>query len=349
MGNTFYIKGVTEFAAHAPRNFCHVFWGHFLATLELLHDESINRDTILHFEWNRDQTLDTIGKKIYSLLFDNPIVVGEPQGEYKTLSFDQNKYVIDGSTSAIIERYTMIPYVNRGVNKLKLLLADRITKDSNINIVLNRRSDLRRIFNENDFADQLAQLEKYPNVKFFDINTARQTIHEQFDILLNADIYLYYHGAGGVYSSILRDDAIVFEIQPGKSWHTAFMHIVNDFADYNPTTMSNYVICTDNTVVDNVGEFPAPDDTPEWLDNLLNNIDKSNFAPIFDLSNSQDSRCKWRFYKGQGRKINFDRIVSVVEQLIQSNKKISTLSNMSANLEWLNSICDGRGYHLYED
>lgn len=349
MSNVFYIKGVTEFASHAPRNFCHMFWGHFLATLGLLHDETINRDTILHFEWNRDQALDTIGKKIYTLLVDSPIVVGEPTGDHKTYTFDQNKYALDGSTDAIIEKYTMMPYVKRGVNKLKQLLADRIAQDNNINIVLNRRSDLRRIYNEDDFAEQLGKLEKYPNVRFFDINTGRQTIDEQFDTLLNADIYLYYHGAGGVFSSILRDDAIVFEIQPSKSWHTAFMHIVNDFADYNPKTASNYIICTDNTVVDNVGEFPAPGDTPEWLDEFLSNINRSNFAPIFDLSCSPDNRSRWRYYKGEGRKINFARIVNVVEQLVQSDKKISALSSMSASLEWLNPICEGRGYHLYED
>lgn len=144
-------------------------------------------------------------------------------------------------------------------------------------------------------------------------------------------IYIYYHGAAGVFKSLVRDDALIIEFQPGNSWHTGFL-LVEDYQ------RSTHILTTTNQLESKVGSLPE----------LKPDINYPDTIPLFELSISKNI---WKNNRGISRKINFDRILQILNFATNNNELSKRLNiiNYSNSVHWLKDIYNGIGFHCIEE
>ena len=335
---TFYIKKKTQFASISSGNFCHLFWGHFCATFTLLRhyfeklDKSnsyhniFNKNIQLIFEWKPKGYL--ILENFYKIFYKNKIIWSPDNNNIINtaikLDFDDNKYEY---TRGLIRGYKFLQYTNSGSE----ILRKRYQKNNDKCLVYNTRSKGRRVLNDSGIINILKKFCNEKKYIFKHIDTGRLSYEEQLSIMSNADIYLYYHGAAGVFKSLVRDDALIIEFQPGNSWHTGFILVEN----YQRST---HILTTTSQLKSDVGSLPK----------LKPEINYSNTIPLFELSNSENI---WANNRGKSRNINFDRILQILNYATNNNELSKRLNiiEYSNSVHWLKDIYNGRGIHCIEE
>ena len=338
MNYIFYIRKNTQFASINSNNFCHLFWGHFCATFTLLrnyfeeldksnsYDNIFNKDIQLIFEWKPNGYLLLEG--LYKIFYKNKILFLAPNNILNntaiTLNFDDNKYEY---TRGLIRGYNFLKYINSGSE----ILRKRYQKNNDKCLVYNPRSKGRRAINDDGIINILRKFCEEKKYIFKLIDTGHLSYEEQLSIMSNTDIYIYYHGAAGVFKSLLRDDALIIEFQPGNSWHTGFL-LVEDYQ------RSTHILTTTNQLQSEVGSLP----------NLKPDINYPDTIPLFELSNSKNI---WSNNREISRKINFDRILQILNFATNNNELSKRLNiiNYSNSVHWLKDRYNGIGFHCIEE
>lgn len=157
------------------------------------------------------------------------------------------------------------------------------------------------------------------------------SFEEQLSVMSNADIYIFYHGAAGVFKSLVRDDALIIEFQPGNSWHTGFI-LVEDYQ------RSVHILTTTNKLESEVGSLPL----------LKENVNSNDAVPLFEISNSIENI--WGKNRGISRSINLERIMQILNFAIDNkqSKRLNILEK-SKSIYWLKEIYNGIGFHCLEE
>jgi hypothetical protein len=126
------------------------------------------------------------------------------------------------------------------------------------------------------------------------------------------------HGAAGALITLLPDDALVIEIQPGESWHTGFVYL-------SPMARVTHVLVT--------------------LPNALISHGENHTFPLFENNNNE-----WRQNRDQGRSVDIDSIIGFLQDVFGKTETPTIRERVSQIAEMnLSKIHFCHAYQLKEN
>lgn len=328
----FYIKNITQFINFGgSNNFCHSFWGHFCPTISLIteyYEKKYSSDLINNYVLNPNIQLIFQEKpncfkllsELYKNFYINDISWNKNYIDNHAiiLNFDNNRYEY---TAGLIKNYLFLPYVNKGTNILRNYFTQNYinTNDKKL-LIYNSRSNGRTILNEKNLINELTLFCNQYNLNFQCIDTGNMLFKDQLEILSKTNIYITAHGSACVLKSLLPDDAIIIEYQPGNSWHTGFLFI----EDYNRLT---HILSSKKKIIPST----------KYNNNIYQLYEKT----------ADDT---WSKNRGISRNINISKTIFLLKIICSFNK--SYKENIFESIEsitWLSMVYNNRGINLIED